>query len=104
MAIPICLMCVPLSVYGLVFIYPVAELLESVLCSLGSNPRLYSLGMKIGVHKQLYEFASPSTSFSAISPIISDSIGFSFLVLGQKTEVLFALLCYVLLPVPFGTK
>lgn len=60
--------------------------------------------MKIRVHKQLYEFASPSTSFSAISLVISDSVGLSFLVLGQKTGILFALLCYVLLTIAFETK
>ena len=95
---------VPLSVCELVVISPIVELLESVLCSLESNPCLHSLAMKTGVHKQLYELASSGTSFSAISLVISDSVGFSFLVLGQKSRVLFALLGCVLLPVIFGTK
>ena len=86
-------MCMPLSVSDLVVICPTVELLESVLCSLGSKPCLDSLETKTGVHKQLYEFASPSISFSAISLVISDSVGLSFVVLGQKTGVLFALLC-----------
>lgn len=64
---------------------------------------LVELGIKTGVHKQLYEFASPSTS-SAVCLVISDSIGLSFLVLGQKTGALFALLHYEILPVPLGTK
>lgn len=44
----------------LVVTCPVIQLLKSSLCSLRSNPCLDSVGMKPGVHKQLYEVISSS--------------------------------------------
>ena len=56
-------------------VYPIVQFSEFMVFYLGSDSSICSLGMSLGVCKQLYGFAFLSSSLSALCTVLSGSIG-----------------------------